>query len=184
MFHGHQRHADCVAFTTDGKRIAAGGADGTVRIWDTVTRAELRKFQVASSWVKQIAFSPNGRQLVIGDHDGRIRIWDAPREFETQTLTGDDAALSELAFSLDSTQLSCRDSAGRTICWKYSEGQWSRAPKDQVNPDSEMSANIRSPDGRWLAIPYENSITLVDQHFKSKLESQKDRVRLIQPIEH
>lgn len=184
MLHGHQRHADCVAFTTDGKRIAAGGADGTVRIWDTVTRAELRKFQVASSWVKQIAFSPNGRQLVIGDHDGRIRIWDAPREFETQTLTGNDAALSELAFTLDSTQLSCRDAAGRIICWKYSEGQWSRAPKGQLNPDSETSANNRSPDGRWLAIPYENSITLVDLNFKAEVQPRDNGVKVAQPVEN
>jgi WD40 repeat protein len=134
--------------------------------------------------VKQIALSPNGRQLVIGDHDGRIRIWDAPREFETQTLTGDDAALSELAFSLDSTQLSCRDAAGRIICWKYSEGQWSRAPKGQLNPDSETSANNRSPDGRWLAIPYENSITLVDLNFKAEVQPRDNGVKVAQPVEN
>lgn len=183
IFRGHQRGADCVALTPNGKRIAAGGSDGTVRIWDTENGAELQTFQVASDWVKQIAFHPNGNQLVIGDYDGQIRIWDAPLENEMQVLAGDDVPLSNATFSADGSTLYCRDNVGKVIGWKYFRDKWSRDPEIREIPESVTPERNRSPDGRWLAIPLENTVTLVDLNFRAEVQRKEKDANVAQPTE-
>ena len=184
MFLGHKRGADCVALAPDGKRIVASGSDGTVRIWDIETRAELRKFQVAADWVKQLAFHPNGNQLVIGDYDGQIRVWDAPRKNEMQVLAGDDVPLSGATFSTDGRTLYCRDDVGQVIGWKYFQDKWSRDPEIREIPESVTPEVNRSPDGRWLAIPLENTVTLVDLNFRAEVLAKEKSGKVGQPAEN
>ncbi len=180
-FHGQQRQADSVLLTLDGKRILASGADGTVRIWDTATGVELRKFQVASDWVKQIALHPQGNQLAIGDYDGRIRAWDAPKKHEMQVLLGAGSAVSDVIFSIDSLTLYARDEFEQVTGWRNSKDQWARDPEIREIPESVVPDLNRSPDGRWLAIPLKNTITLVDLNFGAEVQGKEKGVNVAQP---
>jgi WD40 repeat protein len=64
------------AFSPDGKLIATGGQDGTVRLWDAVTGESRGKPFRASSPVLALAFSPNSQTFVTGTFDGRAQLWD------------------------------------------------------------------------------------------------------------
>ena len=67
---------EAVASSPDGKWITVGGGDGIVRIWDTVTGAELAKSDAHSKWVVGLRFNADGSRLLSSSIDGTARVWD------------------------------------------------------------------------------------------------------------
>ena len=63
-----------VAFGPDGRSVAAGDADGTVRLWD-VQRGQAREVGHHEGGVHAVSFSPEGRRLLSVGCDGRVRVW-------------------------------------------------------------------------------------------------------------
>ena len=74
---GHSQLARSVAFSPDGKRLASGNADTTIKLWDTTGGKELVMLKGHSSVVNSVAFSPDGKRLASGSQDKTIKIWDA-----------------------------------------------------------------------------------------------------------
>ncbi|MGO8898011.1 MAG: caspase family protein [Isosphaeraceae bacterium] len=116
-------------FSTDGRLLAAGGADKTVRIWDLATgqlRATLRGEDGVSrlGQPNSLAFSPDGRELVVGitnlDADGSIRVYqlqDLGRI--AQTLSCHPRGTFHVAFSTDGRYLASDDVDGEIIIWDW-----------------------------------------------------------------
>jgi hypothetical protein len=72
-----------VSITNDGERIATGGPDGTVRIWDIGTGGQLVSLDhrvgsalAAGAQVTGISFLGDGNSIVTSTYDGQIRTWD------------------------------------------------------------------------------------------------------------
>jgi WD40 repeat protein len=63
-----------VAFSPDGKTLASGGGENSIRFWE-VTSGKEQGF-LDSRWVKSVAFSPDGRMLASGGTGNRIQLWD------------------------------------------------------------------------------------------------------------
>ena len=70
---------NAVAFSPDGKLLATGEADGTVRAWDPATRrpvgAPLQVGNGQAGAVFVVAFSPDGKLLAGAGADGTVRLW-------------------------------------------------------------------------------------------------------------
>lgn len=78
-----------VAFSPDGKLLASGGWDDTVRIWDVQTGKELRKIDAHKAMVGHVRFSPDGKFLASrGGLDGTLRLWDPVTGTSLQKFVG------------------------------------------------------------------------------------------------
>ena len=74
---GHGTQVMSVAFSPDGHRLADGGNDGAVRLWDVDTRQLLGAPMLGhKSAVLTLSFNPDGTRLLSGSQDGTIRLWD------------------------------------------------------------------------------------------------------------
>ncbi|MFK0735411.1 MAG: WD40 repeat domain-containing protein, partial [Gloeotrichia echinulata HAB0833] len=59
----------------DGKTLASGSRDNTIKIWNIATGKEIRTLNGHSSFVNSVAFSPDGKTLASGSLDKTIKIW-------------------------------------------------------------------------------------------------------------
>jgi WD40 repeat protein len=77
---GHEGPVLCCALSPDGRLLASGGADCTVRIYRAEVGLQLAMYPGHSKSVRAIAFSPNGDALYSGDESGTLRRWPVPKE--------------------------------------------------------------------------------------------------------
>jgi WD40 repeat protein len=72
----------CIALSADGRRLAAGGGDGRITIWDVASHQEVTTLEGHEESVRQLAFTPDGDHLVSASKD-RLRVWRAATPAET-----------------------------------------------------------------------------------------------------
>jgi WD40 repeat protein len=72
----HGSDVFCVAFSPDGKTLASGSADHTIKLWDVASGKVQATFSGHTDQVRSLAFSPDGRTLASGSWDRTIKLWD------------------------------------------------------------------------------------------------------------
>lgn len=71
----HMHGVSALAFSPDGKRIASGSGDGSIRLWDVETGQLLIILDGHESLVGALQFTPDGKTLISADERGMIRRW-------------------------------------------------------------------------------------------------------------
>ena len=75
----NERHTNEVmsfSFSPDGKTLATGSVDRTVKLWDVATGRQMRTILGHGAWVSSVHWSTDGRYLLSGDRNGLIKLWD------------------------------------------------------------------------------------------------------------
>lgn len=145
---GHTGSVDCIAFSPDGRRIASGSWDNTVKVWDVALGKEILTFNEHRDMVTCVAFTPDGKRIASGCLDKSIKIWDASSGAVSLTLRGQP--VDTLAFSPDGKRIAASAGFG-DVTIKV----WDVASGEQVLTLPDCAASVVfSPDGTRIASDY------------------------------
>jgi len=85
--HGHLYTINALAWSPDGRVIASGSWDGTVRIWDVETAETVAILKAHKGRLTSVAFSPDGHLLATGAEDSRLNLWNVETRSIVLTIT-------------------------------------------------------------------------------------------------
>ncbi len=72
---GHSQWVRSVCFSPNGKIIASGAQDNTIKIWSAASGQEMESIPAHTEWVHSLSFSRDGKLLASGSCDGTVKIW-------------------------------------------------------------------------------------------------------------
>lgn len=147
LFWGHANVVQALAFSRDGKHLASGSADHTIRVWDM---DQLRDVHVLKGHTDQVAgldFSPDGRRLVSGGFDDTVRLWEVSSGMLIKPMKGHTDDVYAVAFSPDGRYIASGSKDTTIRLWDAMTG-------DPVKVLATQGRNVTrlafSPDGKLL----------------------------------
>lgn len=144
---GHESYVYDVAFSPDGKMLAAAGVGTKIELWDTQTGKLLETLDGHGEDIQALAFSPDGKLLASASDDYTVKLWNMPGGSLARTLEGHELQVIDLAFTPDSKTLV-------SISWDHFMKFWD--PQDgslvrEVEVETSLNRVAVSPDGRTIA---------------------------------
>jgi WD40 repeat protein len=154
---GHVVNVLCSAFSPDGRLVATGSADETVRLWGMSLGCELRVLLGHQGPVYDVRFDPPGRWLASAGYDGTVRLWDVQTGTARRPLRGARQPLGQVCFDGGGGRLAAGSQDVQGLSWAFvwdaatgkRTGKWAfKTPRGAPHVDSRIAL---SPCGRFLA---------------------------------
>lgn len=152
---GHSGWVTGVAFSADGRRLASGSWDQSVKFWDVRTGQAVSTVARRMKEVQALAFSRDGHWLAAENSSDTVTLWDAATGREIRTMASDKPLgilgsnwVYSIAFSPDGRWLASGVDDKTVRIWEVKTG---RVVRDLTAHRRSVIYAAFSPDGRWLA---------------------------------
>lgn len=140
----HESHVRTVKFSPDGKTLASGSQDQTIKIWDVQTGVLLRTLQGHTNWVRAVDYSSDGTLLASGSGDGTVKLWEADTGRLLKTWQGYTNWFFSVAFSADDTILACGSQRESIHLWDITTGQTLKTLRENMSWVWSVDFNLNS----------------------------------------
>ena len=147
-FKANAKNLSSIAFSPDGKTLAAVGLGGDISLWALPAGEKIGVLSGHEVAAWSLAFVHAGRFLVSFGYEGTIKFWDTESWEEARTLRPQAPGVRGLAFSLDEALIAL-SMEGKAQLWSVEE--WALQAELPVSTKSVSSVAF-APDGRWLAV--------------------------------
>jgi WD40 repeat protein len=122
VLRGFGRYVTGIAFSKNGRLLAAGTDYGDLQIWDVRRHRRLHSLHIDGGYVSEPAFSPDGRLVAVGIYGtGTVWVVDTRTGKLVDQQKVSDLGCGSVAFSPDGRYL-ITPSTGGLITWPYDEG--------------------------------------------------------------
>ena len=145
---GHSALVRCLAISPDGKILASGSYDDTIKLWELDTGKNLRTLTGHSGDIEAIAISPDGQILASGGDDGTIKLWNLNTGQEIRTLKGHYNFIRSIAISPDGKILASGSYDDTIKLWELDTG---KEIQTLTGHRESVQCLAFSPDGDILA---------------------------------
>jgi WD40 repeat protein len=123
-FYGHTGDVLSVVVSPDGKQIASGSMDCTVRLWVAENGACCKTLEGHYAGVTGVAYSPQGHQLASSSGDATVRVWNIESGECRFILIGHSDELWCVAYSLKGDLIASAGGKDKTVrLWSTELGQ-------------------------------------------------------------
>jgi WD40 repeat protein len=115
-----------LAWSRDGKRIASGGGNPDIGIWDAIAGRELLCLSGHTGAISSVAWSRDGNRVASASRDGTLRIWDAETGQEAMIVYASGEGIAQAAWSHDGMRILLGSPSSLEILdasWAYKNAQ-------------------------------------------------------------
>ncbi|HEY8204049.1 MAG TPA: caspase family protein [Pyrinomonadaceae bacterium] len=142
----HTDRVRAIAFSPDGRVLASGSSDQTVKLWEVATGALLRPLTGHTERVESVSFSSDGRLLASAGGDKTVRVWDVETGSVVRTFSDSTALFRAVVFSPDGRMVAAAADE-KIILFETNSGTVIR----KIDPQSGWIHSLAfSPDGSRL----------------------------------
>ncbi len=112
-----------VAFSPDGAKLAACGADRSIRVFDVATGKEEVHVEDHADWVMDIAWSPDGTKLASASRDKTSKVFDAKTGDALVTFNGHGESVNSVAFLADGNSVASSGRNRQIHVWQTADAK-------------------------------------------------------------
>ncbi|MBL9114316.1 MAG: hypothetical protein JNJ83_04865 [Verrucomicrobiaceae bacterium] len=153
-FTGHRDALHAVALSADGTRLATGGYDQLIKLWDTASGKEVTTLKGHNGSVNGLSFRPDSKVLASASADRTIKLWDTTKGSRLDTFSQPTKEQFAVAFTPDGKKVIAGGADNRIRIWEVSPTATEGSNPIQATQFAHEGAVLAlsfSKDGKLLA---------------------------------
>ena len=155
----HTDRVRSLSWSPNGKYIASGSHDKTIKIWNAQSSTCIRTLTGHTAWVDSVSWSPDGKHVASSSWDKTVRIWDASTGTCICTLKGHTKDINSVSWSPDGKHIASGSWDETVKIWDATNSTCIHTLTGHIG---WVYSVVWSPDGKHVASNSNNTVKVWD----------------------